>query len=526
MKRDLVFVNRLTFFPRARRQIGSLGSRYLKNLECFNFIPYLSHMNAESDSSTAIKRYLKEVDLLVSSIDADSTILLSEVATSPGGLSRDGGCHLELAENKMTATAEFFPAMGRGRPLTRDEVLQQIRERGIVHGVVVPAGHPPTSGKLVVAIGTPPVNSVAETLEVLADLMTSRLALDDKALSFDFKTQSPFVQVHRGDLLTRRIPSQRGVDGLDLEGNAVPFCEIPTVSLKPGKNVAADASGYAADCDGNFRCALGSFWVDKVLILDFGVGYDTGHIVFDGDVRLRGEIAAGFTIRTQGALHSTRIIDVTEIVSGGEVVTPEGIIGRPGATLETGGPIRAKFMETTKVRTEALVEIQSSVLNCQIQTLDRLVMGSKGVLLGGRVEAQNGVDVFQIGNPQGIKSEVVCGTDYTVVDKREWARVQSLSLVRQLRTLETHRQTHQAQDVALTRACGKVRDQVLKLNELSRRLVSMIDRNEAAEVKVRGTVHGGTIIEICRAVFRVVRPLTSVRFFLDKTQGVIREGRL
>jgi uncharacterized protein (DUF342 family) len=108
----------------------------------------------------------------------------------------------------------------------------------------------------------------------------------------------------------------------------------------------------------------------------------------------------------------------------------------------------------------------------------------------------------------------------------EWARVQSLSLVRQLRTLEIHRSTHPDQGDILTQTCAKVRDQVLKLNEMSRRLVSRIDANEEAAVTVWGTVFPGTSIDICHVVRQVLRPLKAVKFILDKNRGEIREVRI
>jgi uncharacterized protein (DUF342 family) len=188
--------------------------------------------------------------------------------------------------------------------------------------------------------------------------------------------------------------------------------------------------------------------------------------------------------------------------------------------------VRARFLENASVVAHGSLEILAGVMKSHLQTLDKVIMGPRGLILGGKVEAQNGIDVFQVGNSQGIRTELVCGLDFTVLEKMEWARTQSTSLVRQLKTLETHRLAHPAQGKLLDAACSRVRNQVLKLNEMSRRLVSGVDANDQASVTVRGMVYGGTSIEICHVTLNVVRPLSRVRFSLDKSRGVIREEHL
>jgi len=222
----------------------------------------------------------------------------------------------------------------------------------------------------------------------------------------------------------------------------------------------------------------------------------------------------------------TDTIDVTEVVCGGEVLTGGGIIGRVGSFLRAAGRVQAKFVENAWVMSPRALEIEASVLNSHLQTHDKLVMGPRGVVVGSKVEAQNGIEVFQVGNPQGSRSQIICGMDYLVIEKLEWVRTQSLLLVKQLRALENHRLAHPDKESELVRACAKVRNQILKLNEMSRTLVSRIDKNEEAAVLVRGTAFPGTSIEICHVVTVLTRLRTRVRFVLDKVRGAIREEAL
>jgi len=216
------------------------------------------------------------------------------------------------------------------------------------------------------------------------------------------------------------------------------------------------------------------------------------------------------------------VIDATEILSGGDVVTSLGIIGRGNAVVKVDGNVKAKFLENVTVVSRGALEIRSSVLNCLVQTLDRLVMGNKGLVLGGKVQAQNGIDVFQIGSDRGIKAEITCGMDFSVLNKVVWARDQSLSLVKQMKVLENYRGTHSAQTETIEKALLKMRTQVRKLSELARELVGKIDQNEEAEVVVRGAVYPGTYIEICHVTHVVGRLASRVKFLLDKRRGLIQ----
>jgi len=340
--------------------------------------------------------------------------------------------------------------------------------------------------------------------------------------SVDLRQVSPFVLVKKGDSLAARIPEQVGSAGWDVFGKPIEFSTLSPQTLQPGKNVEARTEAFHAALDGCFKTDEDSFWVDEVLVLDSGVGYATGNIDFAGVVHITGDIAAGFRIHAQGGLHSSRVIDASEIVSGGDVTTPLGIIGRDGAVVKADGKVQAKFLENVFVLATGPLEIQSSALNCVLQTLDKLVMGEKGAIVGGKVIALNGIDCFQVGTERGAKAELICGMDFTILDKIAWARDQSLSLVKQLKTLEAYKLKHPEQAPAILQACEKIRKQVISLGELARGLVGRIDKNDEVAVLIRGPVYQGTYIEICHVSHVVPRTIRAVRYVLDKRLGTVR----
>ena len=444
---------------------------------------------------------------------------------------RDGSTELEVDPSRMEVRVCLFPPLGEGIPLSLDTLEWQLEQAGIVHGILTPvlrriiaeaAIDRKRFTDVVVARGTPSIDAYPERWEVEPHLLEHHNNLEIQKTSVDWKAVSPFIVVKKGELLARRVPEQAGSDGWDVYGNAIEFAKISPRLLQPGKNVESRPEGFFAQREGCFKIDERSFWVDEILVLDTGVSYATGHIDFAGDVQITGDIASGFHIHAQGGVHSTRVIDASEIQSGGDVTTPFGIIGHEGAVVKAEGKVQARFLENVFVLARGSLEIQSSVLNCILQTLDKLVMGDKGVIVGGKVTAMNGIDVFQVGTERGAKAELICGMDFTIVDKINWARDQSLSLVKQLKTLEAHKKAHPQQKEAIQAACGKIRKQVFALVEMARDLAPKIDRNDEVSIVVRGTVHVGTYIEICHVSYVVPRTLKAVRFVLDKNRGTIK----
>ena len=101
-------------------------------------------------------KFLAEVDQMVNSIESESgKRLFAEVDDGPGPEdlrragaqalenmvehSHDGACDLEVSDDKMTATATFYPPAGAGKPFELDAFVQMLDKQGITSGRLFPA---------------------------------------------------------------------------------------------------------------------------------------------------------------------------------------------------------------------------------------------------------------------------------------------------------------------------------------------------------------------------------------------------
>lgn len=492
-----------------------------------------------------IGKLLKDIDNLLASVDVNSKRQIFSQQNPGGGAeernpeddlisdvepSKDGYADIFISEDGMTAYADFFPPGGAGLPLTLEAFQTALQEKDIVWGVQWPFIRDAlfqcntglkTVRDVAVAQGLQPEDYLPVRWEIKQELMEEKKMLDEKAIFLDFKSVSPFTMVKKGDLLAPILPEREGSFGYDIFGKALPYSKQALDCPVPGENVVESPQGYRASCDGRFIVDLDGFRVEQVLELKTGVSYETGNIDFPGDVIIGGEIARGFKIHANGSIFCRQVIDATELVAKGDIVTPMGIIGRPGSVVRAEGRIRAKFLENCYILARESVEINTSVMNSSIQTLDRLVLGDKGLLMGGKIQAQNGVDAYQIGSERGSKAEIICGMDFSALERIIWIRDQNMLMVKQLKMIEyqiTQRPSHTAE---LKEAYNKIREEMRKLNELSKELLLQIDKNDGAEVNVRGTIFPGNYLEICHISFIVSKPMSRVRFFLDKKKGQI-----
>ncbi|OHD14804.1 MAG: hypothetical protein A2Z96_03940, partial [Spirochaetes bacterium GWB1_48_6] len=495
-------------------------------------------------------KFLRELDDLVSKIDHDSSKKVFKTGPHnslqdnlfdsdllPGAINfcesikdLDGRLDFTISEDLMSVVGTFYPPEGRGLPLIQDMVECLLSEKGVKAGINWPyvkmaltesSLEYKIAHDVLIAQGVNPVNYKPEGWELLPDLLKKKIELDEKALFIDFKTISPFIFLKKGDLLTQFSPSQLGYHGYNVRGDELPSKKTDPKYPKPGENVVLSPEGHRADCDGCFELKAGEFSVKKLLVLNEGISYKTGNIDFDGDLQINGEVNPGFTIKAKGSLFTKTPLNVTEIQVEGDLISNSGLIGRKGALLKSENRVVGKFLESITVKSKGSVEVQSSVMGSTIQTLDKLIMGTKGILLGSHVHAQNGVDCFQIGSERGAKSEIVCGMDFTAMDKILWIRDKNTELTAAMRALKFKIFNDPQHEQALNDAYEKLNDQTQKLTAIALELVNNIDRNENAEILVRGTIFPGNYLEICHYSFVVPRPMSRVRFRLDKKLGII-----
>ena len=476
-----------------------------------SFIKDLPTLSAESVSAELRKKSLESI---VQSVDPPTP----------------GYAEVSVSDDEMRAVADFFPPSEGMEPLKPDDVATVLNDKEIIQGVdwnlirdavfKCNTGFEPVTG-VVVASGSLPVDEIPEHLEIEQELMRKESGEDRDKTRIDFKKISPFVLVKKGDALAHVVPTKPGKMGFTVRGGSLPYKKTKVALLKPGNNTQTEGNAVVSSCDGRFESDSQGFWVNEVLEISHDVDYRTGHIDFPGDVIIRGEIQDGFKVHAGGSIYCAGTMDASEVTCEKDVIVQRGIIGKKEGILRAEGKVEAKFIENCYVQAKGPISIDVGMINSSVHTLDRVELGSKGVITGGKTHAQNGVTATQLGSQSGTRTEIYCGTDYSVDQKLEWIRDKNIELAMKLGRVREEIKRSSSENKEIIDLRDKLQAAIHKMNEAASTLVNHLDKNDDVEVVVRGNVFPGVYVEICHVSYIVNRKVNSVRFRLDKARGKI-----
>jgi uncharacterized protein (DUF342 family) len=444
----------------------------------------------------------------------------------------DGNLRVTFLDNDMEVRADFIPPLGKGAPLTMEQIQGIFDKLKIVYGIRKDAVEKAleeckTSRKLirdvVIARGDPPVSEVAEYFEINPHLNQGSGPVDNKS-RIDYRTRSPFVIVKKDQALARLRPRKAGKEGRTIHGVVLPFQVIRPEGVSGGANTRNDGKLILAEINGQLIENKRELHVQESLTIKGAVGYGTGNIVFPGDVVIEGPVSDGFKIYSGGSVTIKQTFDVTDVAAKGDLIVAGGIIGRGAALVKSGGAVRTRFIENCRLAARKSITVDSGIINSSVFTLENIDLGEKGMILGGEAYAVHGIKAGGIGKKTGKSPRIHCGIDFTAQQEKEKNNnllrllAAKLAKLREMMAVPEENEERRArQEELLRRLEAEQQKAAAKVSEL----LGRINTDENAAVEVQGEIAAGTLIEICQVALFVTEPLRKVRVRLDKATGKV-----
>jgi uncharacterized protein (DUF342 family) len=447
---------------------------------------------------------------------------------SPNG----GNLIIRFSELDMEVHADFIPPIVGGNPLAVDEITSILQKINVTYGI-----HWDTIQEtllestlerrriedVLIARGDPPVNEVAEYFE-LSPVLARKVQMREKGGRIDHRARSPFIIVKKDQTLAAIKPRKPGKEGKDVHGNALPFPVVRPDGVKGGENTRTEEGHIFSNISGQ----LIEDKKEKVLhvldnlVIKGSVGYTTGHIVFPGDVEIEGPVLDGFKIYSGGSVSIKQTLDVTEVITKGDLTVAGGVIGKNAGLLKVGGGIRTKFIENCRAAARKAVIVDTEIHNSSVFTLEHVEMGDKGLILGSEIYAVHGGKASGIGKKAGKATRIHCGIDFTAQQEKEkntnllGVLAVKLSKLKEMMADQNLDPEKRSKMEELQRS---LEEDQKKASQRISELLGVIITDENAVVEISGEISRGTLIEICQTALFLDEPVRKVRIRLDKMAG-------
>jgi uncharacterized protein (DUF342 family) len=348
------------------------------------------------------------------------------------GEARDAEFSIQLDNNKMAAHLSIIPATG-GKPVDRVLVYRKIEELGIVAGLDFDAiDRAIAAGKcdgVLIASGRQPRHGEDGRLEcLLPDMKERRPRLDSMGIA-DYRNLGDIMIVKSGAPLMRRVPPTEGVPGETVLGQVIPA--VPGKGAMFAANLSgvdfdpADPNVLAATITGQPVQVKNGVVVEPTYVTSC-VDLSTGNIVFDGSVKVQGDVQAGMLIQATGDILIEGTVEAAALDAGGQIVVKGGIIGRVDSGKDKGGEgaishircngaFTARFVQNAQVEAGDSIYVDEVVMQSDLVAANQIVVGkggtSKGHIIGGSTMATLLVRTRVLGSPSHIRTVVGAGVN-------------------------------------------------------------------------------------------------------------------
>jgi len=345
---------------------------------------------------------------------------------------RDGEVQVHLDDSKMVAYLHISPSFG-GAPVTREQVDSAIERAGVVFGLdheaveqSIQAGR---ADNVLIAKGRPPVHGEDGRMESLIPTMKERRPrLDEHGLA-DYRNLGDVLVVHVGETLVRRVPATPGEAGETLLGQEIPAIPGKEVTFAPGlTGVVPDAGDpdiLVAAITGQPVQVKNGVIVEPTYAAS-RVDLSTGNIVFDGTVKVQGDVQAGMTIQATGDIHVAGTVEASTqgeatLEAGGDIVIQGGVIGRVDSgdgeryvsRIHCKGSFTARFVQNVQIFAEDSIYVDDTAMQSELSAANQVVVGKegsgKGRIIGGLIQATLLVKAQVIGSPTQTRTVVEVG---------------------------------------------------------------------------------------------------------------------
>ena len=325
----------------------------------------------------------------------------------------DSGFELTITPDKIEA---FISPLKADLPAVGLSAIKGLLEKeGIRFGMIDDAqiaeylASKPSKDKLwQIAQGKAPDPGKLPEVRYHFDTDPLKTATIDEDGNIDYKNRGEIPYVTVDDLLAEIIPGEDGKPGKDIYGEIALPPALPPVEILHGTGVKKIEEGNKAVAEMNGRPEVlkdGTLNVSDELCIPGDVGIETGHIEFDGHIKVKGSVQEGYRVKGK-SLWADEILNA-QIEMTEDIEVAKGIIG---ANILTDGKIKARHVRDTIIDALGDVIIEREVYESKIEANGVFDIG-RGTILGSSISAMRGIEAAEVGSHAATPCRLTVGVD-------------------------------------------------------------------------------------------------------------------
>lgn len=421
----------------------------------------------------------------------------------------DAEVQVYLTADCMTAWVLCCPPSGEGAGVSRDLLAAALERAGVRRGIEegLLDGLPQSPERylrlFLAARGTPVVHGKDGRIIDLFVREPKRTLEEDEDGRVDYASVSIFQNARKGDVICQIIAPVPGRNGWTVLDQEVPARPGKPAFVPKGQNteLSGDGNSLIASCEGHVEFSGKYFLVKPVLEISGNVDFSTGNIDCFGDIHVRGDVRAGFTVHATGSITIDGVVEGGCVEAGGDIIVRNGVRGSGKAVLRAQRSIFIRYLECGNIYAHQNLEaecIVNSRVCCDGSVRAR---SGKGAIIGGEVRAGREVSAKSIGTQAEPLTCLILGG-------RPFEESQRKELEREIAELEGQLEKIERQPDSPTklRRMAKARVRIsanrMKLQKFDKEL----ERAAGEEKRVRGQM-------VCGIVYPGVE-ITSGAYFL------------
>jgi uncharacterized protein (DUF342 family) len=445
---------------------------------------------------------------------------------------------IALSEDKLNAYLQFknceesliFNMSQLEEVLATFKITHGIDRSKLSEIVMAPVGF--FLSKTLIATGTSPIAGTDGYIQYFHDLSKdAKRPVEMEDGKVDFKEVTSINNVRKGQLIAQRILGTLGTPGIAVTGEPIQAKDGKEVRFKVGKNVVLDAeqiSLYAA-IDGMItKTDRDKINVFPIFEVNGDVDYNIGNIDFVGTVVIRGSVLSGFKIKAAGDIRITGSVEGADLDAEGSIEISAGILGHNKGVIRAGKHVKSSFIQDATVIAEE-VFVTLSIMHSNVHATHSVVCkGSKGLIVGGVIQAGEYVVARTVGNSMSTVTVIEVGVLPEMRNELVQLRGQlrsvnenlektdkALNLLDQLAAAGQLGPDKVSMRIKLNHTKKQFNEEQVLFKERVLEIERSLEDSEKAKVEIASTIYSGSKIVIGRYTKFVKDPVSQIRFQLQ-----------